>query len=333
MDNYKIKTLYIELTHACNQNCLHCYLDGGIHHKIEELSLEQIRKILDEFKEQGGRYTIITGGEPTVRKDCFNILDYIEKLDIPFTFASNSLIMNEERLKELSNYRNLKTYFTSILGSTAEKHNRIACNNSYNCVLNALEYLDNKGINTYVQVTLANDYIKDMPKIAESLVKYKSCNIKFTPIASLGIKKTSYENQSLIVPIQRFKEFNSSLADLKAKYPSRIEDGNIQEYNEILSMIKEYNDEELYSLCYGFLAIRPDGTKSFSCDPSNPYTFGNAKNGLKIPMDDKFKAYIEVLRAAEEFALEKSEEGIIELDTTIDNKIEEIYNKNIYSRA
>lgn len=36
--NLKIRTLYFEITHGCNQSCKHCYLDGGIHHKIRELS-------------------------------------------------------------------------------------------------------------------------------------------------------------------------------------------------------------------------------------------------------------------------------------------------------
>lgn len=65
MDCLKISTLYIELTHACNQ---HCYLNGGIHYTVAEMTSEQIKKIFRKFKEQGGRSAIITGGEPLVRK-------------------------------------------------------------------------------------------------------------------------------------------------------------------------------------------------------------------------------------------------------------------------
>ena len=73
MNFLKIKTLYIELTHACNQYCKHCYLNGGIHHTVEEMSTEQIKKILHAFKEQGGKSVIITGGEPVMRKDIWEI--------------------------------------------------------------------------------------------------------------------------------------------------------------------------------------------------------------------------------------------------------------------
>ena len=61
MDYLQIKTLYLEVTHACNQHCRHCYLDGGIHKPTLEMSFEQIKEILQQFKEQGGRYIIIGG--------------------------------------------------------------------------------------------------------------------------------------------------------------------------------------------------------------------------------------------------------------------------------
>jgi MoaA/NifB/PqqE/SkfB family radical SAM enzyme len=327
MDTLKIKTLYLEITHACNQNCKHCYLDGGIHQVFEELNTEEIKDILFNFKNQGGNHVIITGGEPTVRKDCFEILDYLESLDIPFTFASNSLIMNDEKLERLSRYRNLNTYFTSLLGSTAEEHEYICNNNSYPRVFKALDYFDARGIKTYVQVTLAHNYIYKMESIANKLSKYQHCTIKFTPIASFGIKSSCSHKESIIVPSKEFGLFNSMIEILKKKHPKKIEDGNIQNYDQILSLIDDYKDDYLYSLKYGFLALRPNGDKSFSCNMGNPYVFGNAKAGVGVIIDDKLIEYISVLREAEQLVLQEAKENIVELDTAIDNSIKLIYKK------
>ncbi len=104
MDYYRLNSLYIEVTHACNQCCRHCYLDGGIHHKKEEMTTEQIKSIFAEFKAQGGRYVIFTGGEPLMRSDMFELLDCLEMLNLRFTFASNSLGMNKEHLEKLASY-------------------------------------------------------------------------------------------------------------------------------------------------------------------------------------------------------------------------------------
>ena len=105
MDFYKLNSLYIEVTHACNQHCRHCYLDGGIHRKNEEMSTGQIKSIFAEFKNQGGKYVVFTGGEPLMRSDMFELLDCLDSLELRFTFASNSLGMNRERLEKLASYK------------------------------------------------------------------------------------------------------------------------------------------------------------------------------------------------------------------------------------
>lgn len=189
----------------------------------------------------------------------------------------------------------------------------------------ALRFFESKGISTYVQCTLINDYIDRMPVIAENLLKFKNCTVKFTPVGSLGVKKCSDELNRLLVPQKNFTYFNQLIKRLQKKYPGRIEDGNIMDYNQISSLIDSCKDEELYSLCYGFLAVRPDGTKSFSCNMDNPYTFGNAKDGIEITVDKSVNRYVQVLREAEAFVLEKSKESIVEFDTEADRKIKEIY--------
>lgn len=92
-------------------------------------------------------------------------------------------------------------------------------------------------------------------------------------------------------------------------------------------MIDEYKDSYLYSLKYGFLAIRPNGDKSFSCNINNPYMFGNIKHGIEVNIDDKFNEYIDVLREAEHLVLQTAKEHIVELDTATDDKIKMLFER------
>ncbi len=323
MEYLRINTLYIEVTHACNQHCRHCYLDGGIHNTVAEMSTEQIKKIMKEFKNQGGRYVVLTGGEPVMRSDIFEILDYIEELELSFSFASNSLAMTGQRLERLSSYKYLDMYFTSILGADADKHKAVTEKDSFDKVLEALAFFEKKQIPTYVQVTLADEYIDDMESIAEILMSYKNCMVKFTPIGSLGIKSAeeAARNQYLLVPKEKFESFHNKVTVLQEKYPDRIEDSNILNYPQISAAIADYKEEELYSMCYGFIAVRPNGDISFSCNMDNPFTFGKAYESLQIPVDDKLKEYIKLLRKAEEAALKEAEHAIVEFDITVDNYI------------
>ena len=326
MNFLKINTLYIELTHACNQHCKHCYLNGGTHHTVAEMNTEQIKKIFREFKEQGGNSAIITGGEPLMRKDIWEILDYVEKLKIPFTFASNSLAMNAERRVRLASYKYLALYFTSILGVDAKKHQYITEKDSYENVMENLKFFTEQNIPTYVQVTLARDYVNDIEKIADDLMHFENCVVKFTPIATLGVKEedATVEQNSLIVLPEEFEAFHRKVECLQMKYSGRIEDSNIQNYRQIMNAIADYENEELYSLVYGFVAVRPNGDLSFSCNMGNPYVFGKAYESMKIPVDEKLQEYIDVLRKAEMATLKKAKEEIVEFDVTVDKFVAEM---------
>ena len=320
MEYYKLNSLYIEVTHACNQHCKHCYLDGGIHQKIKEMTTEQIKKIFTEFKEQGGKYVVFTGGEPLMRNDVFELLDYLEELELRFTFASNSLGMNSERLEKLASYHGLAEYFTSILGSTPEKHKAIAGKDSFESALNAVKFFDEKGIPTFVQATLANDYVDDMEDILKLFSDFKNCSVKITPIASLGCKSKieKEENSKIIVPPEKFEYFHKKLKELCEKYPNCAGDDNILSFNQISDIINENNMDPLYSLRWNSVCVRPNGDLSFSYNMNNPFVFGKAYESIKIPMDEKFYGYIALLKKADEFVLNDSKEQDVEYDTLVD---------------
>lgn len=326
MEYYKLNSLYIEVTHACNQHCRHCYLDGGIHKKCAEMTTEQIKHIFAEFKAQGGSYVIFTGGEPLMRSDVFELLDCLEALKLRFTFASNSLGMNKERLEKLSSYRCLEEYFTSILGSTAEKHMAICGKDSFDAALNAVSFFDKKGIQTFVQSTLCNDYIDDMEDVLKLFSGFENCSVKITPIASLGCKTEAEkeENKDLVVPSERFIDFHKKLTELCEKYPFCVGDDNILNHEQISEMINEYKENPIYSLCWHSVCVRPNGDLSFSYNMDNPYIWGKAYESLKIPMEERFFRYIETLKKADESILEKSIHQEVEYDTEIDTYLKSV---------
>ncbi len=320
MEYYNLKSLYIEVTHACNQHCRHCYLDGGIHKEIKEMTTEQIIHIFYEFKAQGGSYVIFTGGEPLMRNDVFELLDCLEKLNLRFTFASNSLGMNKERLEKLASYHGLEEYFTSILGADTEKHKAICGKNSFESAIDAVRYFDKRGIPTFIQATLANDYIDDMEDILKLFKEFENVSVKITPIASLGCKSAEEKekNKNLIVPPERFEYFHSKLNKLCEEYPNCVGDDNVLTYDQIKEAVDEYNKDPLYSLRWHSVCVRPNGDMSFSYNMNNPFVFGKAYDSLKIPMDEKFFEYIELLKKADALVLNDSKEHAVEYDTEAD---------------
>jgi len=289
----KFTTLYFEVTHFCNQNCKHCYLDGGVHHTRAELNTGQIKDILNRFKDQGGKIISLTGGEPFTRTDIFTILDYIEELDLSLYLATNCILLDEEKIDKLSCYKNLKLVHTSLLGINEKEHQFISNNNSFTHIVKCLYLFNKYNIPVHLQITLAKNYINKITEMADMFSKYQ---MKFTPIADIGIKKDKQLQNALILPPEDYHIFIKEYEKVKQKYGDKIEAHNLVTYDDLLEEINYYKNKKFYSLTNWCLVLRPNGDKSFSLDLNNKITFGSALDSIEIMEDEKLKKYIKTLK-------------------------------------
>jgi hypothetical protein len=112
----------LELTNNCNWWCRHCYIT---HRPAKgELTLDEIRPILDQLAELGVLFLTFTGGEPLTRKDFFDIAEYARQRDFSFSLFTNGTLITPtvaDRLKELA----LERAEISILGAKAATHDAI----------------------------------------------------------------------------------------------------------------------------------------------------------------------------------------------------------------
>ncbi|MBQ6042239.1 MAG: radical SAM protein [Oscillospiraceae bacterium] len=99
----QLKNLFLELTLRCNERCLHCGSSCG-DVPSEELSVEQYRTFLTKLKEDMGTedYMLcITGGEPLLRKEFFEIMGIAHELGFKWGMTSNGTLITEEVARKL----------------------------------------------------------------------------------------------------------------------------------------------------------------------------------------------------------------------------------------
>lgn len=71
----KVVGLHLEVTNACNMTCTHCYVASG--KKLpNELTLEEIYAVIDMLPPFTGKWIALSGGEPAVRKDIWQIIEH-----------------------------------------------------------------------------------------------------------------------------------------------------------------------------------------------------------------------------------------------------------------
>ena len=128
-------------TDACNMHCAGCW-SGTYGHK-NNMTFEDMDKIITQGKELGIYVYIMTGGEPMVRKK--DILKLIEKHhDCYFAAFTNSTLIDEELCQELERLGNM-TFFLSIEG-TPDTNDTRRGDGHYEAVMNAMDLLKKHGI-------------------------------------------------------------------------------------------------------------------------------------------------------------------------------------------
>ena len=105
----------LALTFTCQNNCVHCYAGGP--HKTEELTTDQWKTVIDRLHQIGVFILTFTGGEPTLRDDLPELLQYAQNKGMV-----TGLITNGRRLKDKNYVKALEETGLDFVQVTLESH-------------------------------------------------------------------------------------------------------------------------------------------------------------------------------------------------------------------
>jgi|GEM_PF-1186019 len=165
---YSLDNVIFEITGRCNLSCVHC-IEGGS--KVyNELSLEEICKIIDELQMLGVYRVVLTGGEPFARKDIMEIIEKFSSKAMKVIIFTNGALINNEMLDKLAGNNILLRF--SLDGATAETHDFIRGGGSFEKTIRIIDKCREKGIEIGIASTIYSknfDEYKDIVKLAGNL--------------------------------------------------------------------------------------------------------------------------------------------------------------------
>ncbi len=133
-----------ELTYACNLACAHCLSSSG-RRDPRELSTQECKAVIDELERMQVFYVNIGGGEPTVRPDFWELVDYATAHKVGVKFSTNGIKINKQVAERLaaSDYVDVQI---SLDGATAEVNDYVRGRGSYATAIRAMENLAAAGM-------------------------------------------------------------------------------------------------------------------------------------------------------------------------------------------
>lgn len=154
-----------ELTRNCNLNCVHCRAAASKGPHKEELTFAECKRILDQIAGFASPTIILTGGEPLMRDDIFEIIEYGNKQGLRLVIAINGTLLTEEKALKLRD-GGIKRVSLSLDGKDAKAHDAFrGVDGSYNSVMKAADILNATGLPFQINTTVTRFNVNDLFEI------------------------------------------------------------------------------------------------------------------------------------------------------------------------
>ncbi|MFH0832883.1 MAG: radical SAM protein [Candidatus Aenigmatarchaeota archaeon] len=189
----KEKILSFNINTNCNLRCRMC---GIPNRKWEEMTTEQVKKMLDELHGLGFGTIFMAGGEPLLRKDIYEIIAYGNELNIDMVLITNGTLISEQVAQKL---RESGVYSVSVsLDGPMEVHDYFRGKGVYDRTVNGIKNLRKYGVRTGMAMTIMKPNYMHMCDIVELAHELGVESLIFQPYCQYpGVSNSMTEKLSL----------------------------------------------------------------------------------------------------------------------------------------
>lgn len=142
------------LTFKCNLKCAHCYINANEGKGGEELSTEEGMMLIDQIAEVAKPTLILSGGEPLLREDVFELARYASKRGFKVTMGTNGTLLGDRVAKRLKS-SGVRKIAISLDSSMPEKHDEFrGVKGSWERAVEGIRACRRNGIDVQINTTI-----------------------------------------------------------------------------------------------------------------------------------------------------------------------------------
>lgn len=164
---------HLLVTNRCNLKCFYCY-PQVMERKIADRPLEEWKSIIDQFVELGTKVFVILGGEPLIRKDIGEIIDYAKSKRTIVELITNGYFV-EQKINELKNVDSL----CFSLDGNEEQNDKVRGEGCFQKVHHAINVARENGIKCRIHAVITKETVKSLYELV-NIAKDFGTTINFT---------------------------------------------------------------------------------------------------------------------------------------------------------
>lgn len=219
----RILPLQIDITNACNLNCIHCYHSD--HKNMTPMTLDQIIQILSEYKSltkelNYKREIVLCGGEPLLNRKIWNILDQINSIlgETRVVILTNGTLLDEGMISNFKKYASIE-FQVSLDGANAIDHDFFRGTGNFKKSIEGIGLLQANGFSVQLLGILSkrtSENLEDFFNLAKSL-GIKSINFTRLILSGSARKSHTANLDSPLKPLELRESFQR-IIHYKRKY-------------------------------------------------------------------------------------------------------------------
>ena len=289
-----LKDLFLEVTSRCNARCEHCGSSCGDFISKDEVSADDLKKALLDISKHYNANDIllnVTGGEPLVRKDLFEIMDYANKLGFRWGMTSNGMLINDEVINKMIE-TNMETISISLDGlkETHESFRKVP--GSFDKIIKNIKKLQNVPSIKIVQVTtVANK--KNLNELEDLYNLMKELNVISWRVINVDPIGRAKDNKDILLDKEEYKWLFEFIKEKREENIMNVEYG-CSHYLD-LYMEKEIRDTYFYcltGLCVASILSNGDIFVCPNVERRKEFVQGNIKtDSFADVWENKFKIF------------------------------------------
>lgn len=171
------------ITNKCNYKCSHCYSNSTDKMYEDELSLSEVKSVVDSLKEINTPVILLSGGEPLFRSDIYEVISYIKEKKINVSLSSNGSLIDKStafKLKDLG----IGYVGISIDGNRDTNDDFRGVSGAFDNSIRAIENCKRAGVKVGLRFTLHKGNYREVPetlKMMEELDINRICFYHLVP--------------------------------------------------------------------------------------------------------------------------------------------------------
>jgi len=213
-------SVYLGVTNECNLTCVYCSAESGEKYH-NELSLEEMYSLIGELQQAKVFHVTITGGEPFLRKDIFQIFERLLQSNISISLITNATLVND-RIAQRLHSLGIKDIKVSLDATSPEANDAGRGKAAFVRAYRGIKILLQNGIRPAILVTISNLNYKLIQNIADDLKEIDVQWVAFNMISAVGRGVCSFPVLNLSK--DQIEEFVSLLRSVKSEHKGFVKE-------------------------------------------------------------------------------------------------------------